>query len=276
LKQSPQVPWCKGLCCTMVQKCFLIRVPHSDLGSHGVELLFHLVDGESQKGLIVVPSLCKENRLNSCGTGAQGCLTRYTKMIWLVTKNYYVVAEHILRDIVEKSFVAIAYSSRVLVCVTVVSTNLTRFTPRRRLKGSWSTLNAAVCCDSSPSSIAKTRRDTCLLCVGVPRVAWAWRALTRVEAGSVCSCGTRRARSIQGGIGIRQVGAKRRPFNDIPGQTDAILHTARPVCRYALRGVVFEGKTLLETVGEELVSNGGTCQGVQEKDFGPGIGASVK
>ena len=34
-------------------------------------------------------------------------------------------------------------------------------------------------------------------------------------------------------------------------------------------GVVFEGKTLLETMGEELVRNGGTCQGVQEKDFGP-------
>ena len=36
-------------------------------------------------------------------------------------------------------------------------------------------------------------------------------------------------------------------------------------------GVVFEGKTLLETVDEELVCDGGTCQGVQEKDFGPRI-----
>ena len=41
-------------------------------------------------------------------------------------------------------------------------------------------------------------------------------------------------------------------------------------------GVVFEGKTLLETVGEELVRNGGTCQGVQEKDFGPRIGVVLK
>jgi len=41
-------------------------------------------------------------------------------------------------------------------------------------------------------------------------------------------------------------------------------------------GVVFEGKTLLETAGKELVRNGGTCQGVQEKDFGPRIGAAVK
>ena len=41
-------------------------------------------------------------------------------------------------------------------------------------------------------------------------------------------------------------------------------------------GVVFEGKALLETTGEELVRDGGTCQGVQEKDFGPGIGAAVK
>ena len=36
------------------------------------------------------------------------------------------------------------------------------------------------------------------------------------------------------------------------------------------------GKAFLETTGEELVRDGGTCQGVQEKDFGPGIGAAVK
>ena len=41
-------------------------------------------------------------------------------------------------------------------------------------------------------------------------------------------------------------------------------------------GVVFEGKTLLETAGKELVRNGGTCQGVQEKDFCPRIGTTVK
>ena len=41
-------------------------------------------------------------------------------------------------------------------------------------------------------------------------------------------------------------------------------------------GVVLEAETRLKATGEELVRNGGTCQGVQEKDFGPGIGASVK
>ena len=43
------------------------------------------------------------------------------------------------------------------------------------------------------------------------------------------------------------------------------------VLRAGFRGVVSEDKTLLETAGEELVRDGGTCQGVQEKIFGPGI-----
>jgi hypothetical protein len=34
--------------------------------------------------------------------------------------------------------------------------------------------------------------------------------------------------------------------------------------------------SFLETPGEELVRDGGTCQGVQEEDFGPGIGAAVR
>ena len=46
--------------------------------------------------------------------------------------------------------------------------------------------------------------------------------------------------------------------------------------RACFRGVVGEHKTLLETAGEELVRDGGTCQGVQEKDFGPDSGATVK
>jgi hypothetical protein len=48
------------------------------------------------------------------------------------------------------------------------------------------------------------------------------------------------------------------------------------VLRASFRGVVGEDKTLLETAGEELVRDGGTCQGVQEEDFGPGIGAAVR
>jgi hypothetical protein len=45
---------------------------------------------------------------------------------------------------------------------------------------------------------------------------------------------------------------------------------ASDVLRACFRGVVGEHKTLLETAGEELVRDGGTCQGVQEKNFGPG------
>ena len=43
------------------------------------------------------------------------------------------------------------------------------------------------------------------------------------------------------------------------------------VVRAGIRGVIGEHKTLLKTAGEELVRDGGTCQGVQEKDFGPSI-----
>ena len=42
------------------------------------------------------------------------------------------------------------------------------------------------------------------------------------------------------------------------------------VVRAGFRGVIGEHKTLLKAAGEELVRNGGTCQGVQEKNFGPG------
>jgi hypothetical protein len=48
------------------------------------------------------------------------------------------------------------------------------------------------------------------------------------------------------------------------------------VFRAGCWGVVCEGKTLLETAVEELVRDGGTCQGVQEKDFCPRIRAAVK
>ena len=43
------------------------------------------------------------------------------------------------------------------------------------------------------------------------------------------------------------------------------------VVRAGFRGVIGEQKTLLKTAGEELVRDGGTCQGVQEKNFGPGV-----
>ncbi len=43
------------------------------------------------------------------------------------------------------------------------------------------------------------------------------------------------------------------------------------VVRAGFRGFIGEHKTLLKTTGEELVRDGGTCQGVQEKNFGPGI-----
>jgi len=43
------------------------------------------------------------------------------------------------------------------------------------------------------------------------------------------------------------------------------------VVRAGFRGVIGEHKTLLKTSGEELVRDGGTCQGVQEKNFGPGV-----
>jgi hypothetical protein len=42
------------------------------------------------------------------------------------------------------------------------------------------------------------------------------------------------------------------------------------VCAGGL-GVVLEAEKRFETTGEELVRDGGTCQGVQEKNFGPGI-----
>jgi hypothetical protein len=48
------------------------------------------------------------------------------------------------------------------------------------------------------------------------------------------------------------------------------------VIRTSFRGVACEQKTLLEAAGEELVRDGGTCQGVQEEDFGPGFGAAVR
>ena len=51
---------------------------------------------------------------------------------------------------------------------------------------------------------------------------------------------------------------------------------ASDVIRASFRGVVGEQKTLLEAAGEELVRDGGTCQGVQEEDFGPGFGAAVR
>ena len=51
---------------------------------------------------------------------------------------------------------------------------------------------------------------------------------------------------------------------------------ASNVLRASFQGVVGEHKTLLKTSGEELVRDGGTCQGVQEEDFGPGIGAAVR
>jgi hypothetical protein len=48
------------------------------------------------------------------------------------------------------------------------------------------------------------------------------------------------------------------------------------VIRASFRRVAGEQKTLLEAAGEELVRDGGTCQGVQEEDFGPGFGAAVR
>ena len=48
------------------------------------------------------------------------------------------------------------------------------------------------------------------------------------------------------------------------------------VIRASFRGVAGEQKTLLEAAGEELVRNGGTCQGVQDEDFGPSFGAAVR
>ena len=45
---------------------------------------------------------------------------------------------------------------------------------------------------------------------------------------------------------------------------------ASNVLRASFRGVVGEHKTLLEAAGKELVRDGGTGQGVQEEDFGPG------
>jgi hypothetical protein len=42
------------------------------------------------------------------------------------------------------------------------------------------------------------------------------------------------------------------------------------------RGVVLETETRLEAAGKELVRNGGTCDGVQEKDFCPCIGTTVR
>jgi hypothetical protein len=41
-------------------------------------------------------------------------------------------------------------------------------------------------------------------------------------------------------------------------------------------GVVLEAKTHLEAAGEELVRDRSTCQGVQDKDFFPGSGATIK
>jgi hypothetical protein len=50
----------------------------------------------------------------------------------------------------------------------------------------------------------------------------------------------------------------------------------RYVVRAGGRGVILETETRLEATGKELVRNGGTCAGVQEKDFGPGSGATVR
>ncbi len=41
-------------------------------------------------------------------------------------------------------------------------------------------------------------------------------------------------------------------------------------------GVVLEAETRLEAAGEELVRDLSTCQGVQDKDFFPGSGATIK
>jgi hypothetical protein len=49
----------------------------------------------------------------------------------------------------------------------------------------------------------------------------------------------------------------------------------RYVVRTGGRGVILETETRLEATGKELVRNGGTCEGVQEKDFGPGSGVTV-
>ena len=48
------------------------------------------------------------------------------------------------------------------------------------------------------------------------------------------------------------------------------------VVRACGRGVMLEAKTRLEATGKELVSNGGTCEGVQEKFFGPSSGTTVR
>ena len=42
------------------------------------------------------------------------------------------------------------------------------------------------------------------------------------------------------------------------------------------RGVILETETRLEAMGKELVRNGSTCEGVQEKDFGPGSATTVR
>ena len=49
----------------------------------------------------------------------------------------------------------------------------------------------------------------------------------------------------------------------------------RDVVRAGGRGVILEAETRLEATGEELVRNRNTCQGVQEKDFGPCGGATI-
>ena len=50
----------------------------------------------------------------------------------------------------------------------------------------------------------------------------------------------------------------------------------RDVVGACCRGVVLETETRLEATGKELVRNGGTCEGVQEKFFGPSSGTTVR
>jgi hypothetical protein len=50
----------------------------------------------------------------------------------------------------------------------------------------------------------------------------------------------------------------------------------RDVVSAGSRGVVLATETRLEAVGKELVRNGSTCNGVQEKDFCPCIGTTVR
>ena len=48
------------------------------------------------------------------------------------------------------------------------------------------------------------------------------------------------------------------------------------VVKIRSHGDILETKTRLEATGKELVSNRGTCEGVQEKDFGPGSATTVR